>query len=232
MKEQVLKVLRRRRFALSVLVFGFVFTFALVAASEGPQGSTTQKEFWRVKPEVWSRIVEDRQVVVSALEIRENKPLEAGQSAQASGASKEISLKGAGLVSAPLDFVFVEAQKFQRLKEASSYFTQVRVEKNKLRIEIEAFDRRLNFDLDLKVNSQPDKTIEVVVVGGVFAGSSSVIRFESYKSQKTLISNESIVRIRSRKWPTFITTLALEVIAQRVGQVLRSDLEKSYQAPR
>lgn len=171
--------------------------------------------FWREKEPIKKQMFEQRRIVVSVL--REKKM-----------GLDNFNFKGAGIISAPKDFCFKHALKFERLKGLSSHFKSVDhvPDKKKLYIVVEALGYESRMLLDYKVVEGDE--IQWTVIGGTMKGMRGKFTFTDQSKGKTEVSIFSDMEADQIPLPSILAPFTLEIIAENVAQKMREDMEKAF----
>ncbi len=206
------------------------------AAAEEPPGPgkltvardtpASQRPFWKSKPEQRKKLYEARAVLVS---VRDEKVETADGRKQV-----RFTIKGAGLVSAPKAFSFATAQEYPKLKEVSGHFKTVayHAPSRKLFLVMEALGYQARMVLRMRPVSEDWRDeLQWDVVWGDFKGMTGVIGFERAEGpSKTEASIEAVYQAAELPLPKILMGLALEAIAQKVAEKMRSLIEGEYKA--
>jgi hypothetical protein len=204
--------------------FFLSLVFALAFAPNAYSIEVIEKEvpYWRAKPEVYRRMVEDRAVVVSSR--RETVKILGKEEIR-------FTIKGAGIVNAPRVFSFKEAQNYDKLKSISSHFKTVTYApvNQTLHLVMEA----LGYEADMLLKMEPVTTelrdeLQWSVIAGHFKGMRGVLAFESVAGGKTESSIDAVYQAETLPLPKILMGVALEAIFQKVAEKMRSAIEAEY----
>ncbi len=77
--------------------------------------------FWRAKPEIYKKMLEDRAIAVSVTHLKSEKDKKTYQ----------LFLKSAGIISAPLSFSEKKIQEFEKLPSLSKYIKETKYDAEK-----------------------------------------------------------------------------------------------------
>ena len=182
--------------------------------------SGQRDEYWKQKQKVFKKITEDRYVLST---VQEQKP---------QGGFKVLSVKGAGLVNAPLDFTFKELQKFEELKEASKYIRQTKYDRSKKRLYVltKAFGFTAQMMLKIQIkDQQKNKELQWEIIAGVMKGMTGTFVFKAFSREKTLLVMFAQHKYKRLPIPRIFVTFALEVILKNMAGNLRALVEARYQ---
>lgn len=190
----------------------FLFLWSITHADEMP--------FWKGKEKVYKRIVEQREIIVS---VKESK-LE--------GAKKELVMQGAGHASAPQEFTYQEATKYENFPKISSYIREIKYTPEKKQLFMHSvaygYHARMLLQLDYK-STATKKTISYKIISGVFTGMSGELGFEDVGRRKTEISMTGLYPFEKLPVPAFFAEFGLEVILQKMASRMRAYVEEQYQ---
>ncbi len=201
----------------------FLVLFALVFLSRSRE-ALANAPFWRSKPAVFKRIIEDREIIVSA------------KSEDAGGKQHRLVYTSAGRIDASLNFTFEKSQEFSNYGDFLPYISESRFDKCKNQLWAKA--SFLGFSAETTVEfktpiSQDDKTkrIEFAVIGGFLKGSKGAIIEESIEgdSESTLASVEGDY-LGKAPLPAFLMEWGFEVAAQKMEFSMRKHIEEAWQA--
>jgi hypothetical protein len=181
--------------------------------------------FWRVKPEIYRKITEERAVVVSVT--RTDLKDEPGMI--------HFAMKGAGIVGAPKNFSFRTAQEYEKLKQISDHFRTVVFDPNSRRLFLimEALGYQARMVLQITPVSEDWRSeIQWQVIWGAFKGMTGVIGFEHEGSDRCEISLISDYKSDHLPLPKVLMGFTLEVLTQKVAEKMRTFIETEYKAAR
>lgn len=173
---------------------------------------------WRQKPELFEKVVEKRQILVSSDVISQES-------------DSKLSLISVGIVNAPLRFVYAQAKDFQKLTQVSDHFKEAKWdEKDKiLRLKTEALGYRANMTMKIeKVEKSDEKQMKFEVIKGSFKGMKGIIKFSDFQGKQSEIALNASYISDELPLPKALMGLGLEVIAQRVSGLMRGYLEEQY----
>lgn len=182
-----------------------------------------EQPFWKSKPEQRRKLYEERAVLVSVRDERE----------QAVGSERiRFTIKGAGVVAAPKAFAFAIARQYSKLKSVSAHFKTVEFHSasQKLFLVMEALGYEARMVLKMTPVSEDWRDeLQWEVVWGEFKGMTGVIAFErTAQTGRTEVSVEAVYLSEKLPLPKVLMTLALEAIAQRVAEKMRVFIEREY----
>jgi hypothetical protein len=197
------------------LILLYFFACALPVAAATP--TPTPQPFWKAKPEVYRKIIDERAVMVSA------------HRTELANARTTFDVKGGWLVSAPRDFVFRTISDYSRLGLMSEMFKDVKWDAalHRLSLRIEALGYKEEFVVELKSISKPDcDEVQFTVTQGEFKGLSGFIGLSDQGFAKTEMSIDATLTTAQPPLPKSFMTFAMEVITQKVAERLRHYLEE------
>lgn len=184
-----------------------------------------EQPFWKSKPGSRKRLYEDRAVLVS---VRDERIKVLGRE------QVRFTVKGAGLVSAPKKFAFATAREYDKLKTVSGHFKTVEFHAptRKLFLVMEALGYQARMVLRMRPVSEDWRDeLQWDVIWGDFKGMTGVIAFESTeKTGRTEVSIEAKYESEKLPLPKIVMGLALEAIAQKVAEKMRTFIEREYRA--
>jgi uncharacterized membrane protein len=187
-----------------------------VHLSVKPNIPESERPFWRRNKAVAKRIREERAIVVS---VRRD---------EASDRIIHLAMSGAGQVSKPKDFCFEVGQQFEQLPLISDHFKKVIYDAPNRRVFmiVQALGYQARMLLNLEMVSEDWRSeIQFEIVWGQFKGMKGVVGFEKISENKTEISIQSSLVAKSLPVPKAILGFALEVIAQKAAEKIRSYIE-------
>jgi hypothetical protein len=180
-----------------------------------------QQPFWKSKPEVRKKILEERAVVVSVAseKLVDDETL--------------LLMKGAGVVNAPRGFCFATAQRYERLKDVSDNFKDVRYDEAKqelfLTVQALGYQARIVMHIIPVASSWRDE-LQWEVTWGEFKGMKGIIGFEDSSALRTEMSMNVRFQSAHMPLPKILMGFAMEVVTQKVAERMRSWIESEYHA--
>ena len=177
---------------------------------------TKDKPFWKSKPDLMKRMLDDRFITVSVK--RDDEP------------GKIIfTMSGAGDVNRDKDACFKLSQDYPKLKEISDHFVTVTFEEKtqKLFIVTEAMGYQARMLMQLTpVIEDWRSEVQWEVIWGSFKGMKGIIGYERLGPRSTEISFQGRFEAPNLPIPKFLMGFALEVVTQKVAEKMRTYLEK------
>lgn len=204
-----------------LMAIGFRSLFLLLLALGLSVSVSAQEEwpFWRQKPGLYKKILENRKVVVSV-------------DMEASGRERRIRITGVGVVNVPLYFALEQVMNFEDLPKASSYFQKVvhRKEKKEVYFHIQALGTQVRFVERYKWGKRTSERAQMdwLVTWGAIKGMTGHYGFREVAPGKT----EVVIWAHLKKFdiplPEFLINFTLEVIAEKTAQKMRTFMEENY----
>ena len=188
------------------------------------------KPFWEGKPKIEAKLRDDRAVLVSVRTERGTIDKEADL----------FSINGVGWVKRSTPVVFELAKRFDRLKEISSYFREVKFDPKTNRVfvicEALGYQARMLVAVEpqngLRAGSAGDAnpSLRFKVIDGHFVGLEGVMAFRPLERGASLVGlTEVSLRVRHEAReipiPRILVGFALEVLVQKVAQSMRTYFE-------
>jgi hypothetical protein len=194
-----------------LLIFSVVLSFC---GSSARADFWSPPYFWREKSDVQKKMIEDRYVPVS---------VDHGESGW--------TMKGAGRVQAPGDFVYGVARDFERLKKLDHFKKAEWNETAKTLDVIFAVigkEIAITYKLIEEIPKGAKKRMVWEAVQGAYKGSKLAILIEDTGSQECEAILFSIYDGRIGWMPDFMISLAVEGVLHHVATSLRSETEKEW----
>lgn len=171
--------------------------------------------FWKTKPEVYRKIVEERAVIVSAQ------------------SSPKIKLNGGGIVDAPSNFAFEEIQKYDKLDESLDIIKNVEWHKNSSEIDLDVSMLGLNTHLLVAVTpSTVDEKplfLKFEIKKGWMRGLQGKLELASLENNKTEVGFMAEFPEKEENYFSRVfSSLTLEGIMKRTAQSLRAHVESEW----
>lgn len=183
-----------------------------------------EKPFWRVKPPLLKKIIDNRDIIVSVstLERVEKK-----------SGLHTLLMRGGGMVKKESTLVFAEVLKYENLKKVSERIVEVQFssEKNELYVHCEAFNYHARMWMSVtplhEKGENSDPKLKFKVLRGNFVGMEGEFIFENYKPGITLMGFNATFDYKTLPMPRFFVEFGLEIVLQKVARDMRAFLEKS-----
>jgi len=181
-----------------------------------------EKPFWKAKPAVYRKIIEDRAIIVSVMHKTPSQKT----------ADYKLSLKSAGLVDAPTEFSKRKMLKFEDLVKISKQIREVKYD-TKTGIlffhgEAMSYHAIMWIKLDI-IDNKEGFAINWKVIRGHLLGMSGAIVLEDYKRRKSEVSLIADYKAKKLPLPATLLDFGLEIVLQQVAKNIRTFLEAEYQ---
>lgn len=183
-----------------------------------------EKPFWRIKPKLLKKILDERSIIVSVSTIEKKT----NQSAL-----HRLLMRGGGMIKRGVADTFAEVQKYENLKKVSSRIVEVKFfsEKNELFVHCEAFNYHarmwMSVDPTQEKTENGERQLKFKVLRGNFVGMTGVFTFENHKPGITLMGFHAEYEYQTLPMPRFFVEFGLEVVLQKVARDMRTFLEKT-----
>ena len=192
----------------------------MIAIAVGAQIARAEP-FW-TKPDVRKRMIDDRAVIFSV------------KTGKSPGGKSTFAVRGAGIVAAPRAFAFRAAQRYERLKEISDRFREVKWDEPTktlfLAAEALGYQARMILKVDAAKAADRDE-LKWETTWGRLKGMKGAIGFadvESAGKEKTEIDFASDFSADELPLPRGAMGFALEIVAQKVAERMRSYIEAEW----
>lgn len=171
--------------------------------------------FWKAKPEVYRKIVEERAIMVSA----QSRP--------------KIKLNGGGIVDAPSKFTFEEIQKYQKLDESLDFIENVKWQPKNSEIDLDVSMLGLSTHLLVKVepSSETERPLflKFEIKKGWMRGLVGKIELAALENNKTEVGfTAEFPEEEENFFSRVFSSLTLEGIMKRTAQSLRTHVEAEW----
>lgn len=178
--------------------------------------------FWVGRPALQSRLNEERAILVSVRT----------EDGRVDPNADRLVLSGVGWVKQAPDLVFKRAQDFERLKEISDHFREVKYEAKTSRLfmisQALGYQARMLFQVRFEKES---RRIHFQVIDGHFLGLRGVVEMASIAGKPSNPSNVTELSVRMAHEakelpiPKILIGFALEIVAKNVAVKMRNYLE-------
>lgn len=188
----------------------------LVLKKDAP---ASEQPFWRRRPDLMTKIREDREVVVS---VKHDTVTRGGEELQS------FTMIGGGYVARPKDFCFNVSQQYEKLKEVSDHFHTVRYTppNKQLFVITQALGYQARMVLQMQpVNEDWRSELQWEVIWGHFKGMKGLIGFERVDDKRTEVSLNAKYEAKELPLPKILMGFALEVITKKVAEKMRTFIE-------
>lgn len=208
-----------------ILLFVFIFSYLTAYGQEIKHPQDFHTPFWKSKPDVQKKILNDDLVVVSA-DTRE---------LQKKPALHLMKVVAGGLVKTPFDFTFATITDYGKLKEVDSHFKESRYDKEAktLFLHMEALGYHARMHLRLSEQDVPHAKVKTKQIHwecykGTFEGMKGVFQVEEVERQKTEISMTADYRSETLPLPKVLMGLGLEIVGRQVAVKMRQYILDQY----
>lgn len=212
---------------LTAIAFAMFASAPPAGAAEGVTVAPfASKPFWEGKPKLETKLKEERAVLVS---VRTDKGVRDKN-------ADLFSINGVGYVRREADVVFNLAKRFDRLKEISDVFREVKFEPktNRVFVICQALGYQARMLIQVEPTLKPVREIRFRVVDGHFLGLEGIMGFrELSREARTDSRAETEVSLRVQHEareipiPKFLVGFALEVLIQKVALKMRTYFEET-----
>lgn len=173
--------------------------------------------FWKVKEKYYTRIKEERAVVVAV----QTQKIEHGEA---------LIFEGGGHANVPIEHAYSQALKFENLKEAIDEIKEVRKVDDRLLLRTKSYGYEAT--MWLKITTKPQEQIKFEIVEGTLTGLRGELNFAKIGDKKTEIGIQGRYDYVKFPIPKFFAEFGIEVILQRMAIRLRSYVETKFNAER
>lgn len=177
--------------------------------------------FWKSKPDVYQKIIEERAVIVS---VTHKNPTE-------KDGNYNLSFKAAGLVGVPLEFYKKKMQEYEKLPQISQYIKESKFDstKNELYFWGEAYGFHAKMWMQILTSTVGEEFfLNWSVVRGHLTGMKGLIKAEDYRRQKIELSLIGTYDAKKLGMPMILLNFGLEIVLQQVANKIRNYLEAEY----
>lgn len=181
------------------------------------------KPFWEGKPKLEAKLRDERAILVSVRTEKGALDPEADL----------FTINGVGWVKRDAETVFKLAQQFDRMKEVSEHFREVKYDPKTHRVFVicQALGYQARMLFDVTPTAAPVRELQFKVIDGHFLGLHGVMGFQelSTKAANGLPQTQITLRIRHEAReipiPRALVGFALEVLVQKVAGKMREHFE-------
>lgn len=185
-----------------------------------PWRALSQEPFWKAKPEVYEKVVNERRVFVSVTD-------QTGEEAS----ENIMKLVGGGQINAPKRFTFIQLQDFENLFKNNQFVKKIQVDRKHKFLFIKAEVYGLSNAMKIRWKVDQDKeelsVLSFHIVSGLMSGFRWVLNVEPAENDRTDVGIEGKYSYKEFPLPAFFLKFGLEVIFQRVAIDIRSSVEES-----
>ena len=185
-------------------------------------GVAAELPFWKAKPEVYQKIVEQKRVFVSVTSVDGEK----------GSHEKHMKLSGGGQIRAPKDFAVERILDFEKSFQHSDFIKSVQVDSKHHSLFIHAV--AYGFSNSMKVNWSQKKEgsgktlLSFEVQEGIMKGFQWTLSFEKALKNRTDVGVDGDYNYEKFPMPAFFLRFGLEVVFQKLAIQLRSYVEEEY----
>lgn len=179
----------------------------------------SEKPFWRRRPELLTKIREDREVVVS---VKRDTVKRNGEELES------FTMIGGGYVTRPKEFCYNVSQQYEKLKEVSDHFHTVQYTPTNRQLFV--ITQALGYQARMILQMQPvsedwRSELQWEVIWGHFKGMKGLIGFERVDDKRTEVSLNAKYEAKELPLPKILMGFALEVITKKVAEKMRAFIE-------
>lgn len=175
----------------------------------------SEKPFWQDNPKLEKRLRDERAILASAR----------SRDGWIDPKLVLFTMNSVGVVRREQATTFKMAQEFDRLKEVSSHFREVRWDAKSQRLFLiaEALGYQARMLMQLTILA-PDR-IRLRVIDGEFTGLTGLLQFKPLSVKETEVSIRAAHEAKELPLPRFLMGFALEVVVQKVAEKMRRHFE-------
>lgn len=205
---------------LLVLIISSVYSLTALG-QDIRHSSDFHQPFWRTKPEVQKRILDENLVVVSSdvTDIKDSNKL-------------LLKIVAGGALDVPMDFAFKEMTNYEKLTEIDSHFEEAKYDSKKKVLFIKVSALGYYADMHLKLSEIPSskdtKQVHWECIEGQFKGMKGVFEAKAIDSKKTEISMTSKYEAEKIPLPKVLMGLGLEVLGRQTAVKMRDYIKDQY----
>lgn len=196
--------------------------------SLGLSSALAEVSFWKAKPELYKKMLEDRAILVSVTHKSPEK--------NASGEKNyRLFLKTAGITNAPLKFSEAKIQEYEKLPLLSNYIkeTQFNAEKSELYFFGDAYSYIAKMWMKITPTKKSGEfNLGFEVVRGHLTGMKGSIRIEEVSPTRSEISLVAEYAAQKLPLPAPLLDFGLEIVLKQVAQKIRKYLETEVKKER
>jgi hypothetical protein len=178
--------------------------------------------FWRKKPNVYKKLLEERRIVVTASTVKGSGPK-----------PYHLSVKAAGIINAPFQFCRKWVQEYEKLPKVDSRFKRVKYYPDRQRIylhlEAYGFGARMILRVQRGVGERAFE-LRWRSIQGSFLGMTGTIRVDAVAAERCEISLTGDHHSSRIVLPPILLNFGLEIVGQKVAGAMRSFIEEEYRS--
>jgi hypothetical protein len=207
-----------------LLIAGFACFGSAHADSTAP--GATPPPFWEGKPKIVAKLRDERAVLVS---VRTAKGL-------VDKDADLFTINGVGWVKRDAATIFALAQQYERMKDVSDMFREVKAEPKTHRVFVicQALGYQARMLLTVEPGEGPPREIAFKVIDGHFQGLTGTMAFRELPesqapqpSAQTEVTFRVHLEAREIPIPRILVGFALEVLVQKVAVKMRTHFEEA-----
>lgn len=170
--------------------------------------------FWKAKPEVYHKILQERAVVVSAQ------------------GSPNIKLTGAGAVEAPSDFAFKETQNYSKLDKNVDLISNAKWNPETSELDLDFHVLSIKNHLLVHIQPANEKSLNFEIRDGWMKGLTGSLEFQAISTHRTEVGIEATMNESKSFFSRLFWSLTLEGVMKKTAESLRSYLETEWEKAR
>lgn len=181
--------------------------------------------FWKSKAKVYQRIVEDRDIIVSAKT--------EDQAVPPAKLPHVLMISGGAQVAAPLNVTYKTARNFDELAKTTDHLKELKFDPaaSELYVHLEGLGHHSKMWMQLRFEEQDSfHNIHFEVVRGNFEGLNGDFRFEDVERLKTEISMTAQYPFDKLGFPQTLIELGLEGMLKLMAFRMREYVESKYKS--
>ena len=175
--------------------------------------------FWKAKPEVYKKVVEEHRVIVSVTDHSSDK-------------FHLMKLKGGGQIYAPKDFSFKKLTDFKSIFKTSRYIKSIEVDEKNKSLFIQAvaygFSNSMKVDWTILKDEPAESILSFHVREGIMQGFEWKMVLEPAKNNRSEVGVDGVYKYEKFPLPGFFLQFGLELIFQNMAIDLRTQVEESF----
>jgi ribosome-associated toxin RatA of RatAB toxin-antitoxin module len=184
--------------------------------------SAADAPFWKSKPKLYDR-VQNGEVIVSVTSQNESKD----------SPHKHLRMSGGGIVAAPCEFVFQEAQKYEEIARLSGYIQNPKYDPatHTLEFSVSAFfyTSTMKSRVDAVAEPKPAR-LDSTLINGPMNGLHYQLVFADLAAKKCEVGMSGDYNYDQFPIHRIFLQFGMEAVFQNMAQRLRSHVEDSYRA--
>ena len=170
--------------------------------------------FWKAKPEVYQKILEERAVIVSAI------------------GSPKIKLTGGGVAEVPIDFAFKETQNYAKLDQHVDLISNAKWNAQTSELDMDFHVLSIKNHLLVRIQPLDPQTLNFEIREGWMKGLTGSLQFQAIKPDRTEVGLEAAMNESKSFFSRLFWSLTLEGVMKKTAESLRSYLETEWKKAR